>query len=74
MADYKKMYFRLFNVITDSINLLQNAQAEGENSFIESDDAPVTILHNENDKNINLRDISFGETHIIQTCLARADT
>ena len=36
MPDYKEMYFKLFNQITDMVQLLQQAQRETEALFIES--------------------------------------
>lgn len=38
MPDYKKMYFQLFNSVTDTIHLLQQAQQWGEDSYIEDDE------------------------------------
>ena len=38
MPDFKKMYFNLFNRITDAINVLQAAQQEGEAEYIENPD------------------------------------
>ena len=38
MPDFKKMYFNLFNRITDAINVLQTAQQEGESEYIENPD------------------------------------
>ena len=38
MPDYETMYFRLFNRMTDVIQMLQQAQQEGEKIFIESGD------------------------------------
>jgi hypothetical protein len=37
MTDYKSMYLRLFNRITDAIQLLQQAQQEGEADFIQGE-------------------------------------
>lgn len=45
MADYKKMYFDLFNSVTDAIHNLQKAQQRAENAYIQSADAPVKPLH-----------------------------
>ena len=33
MPDYRKMYFRLYNRVTEAILLLQIAQSEGERAF-----------------------------------------
>ena len=38
MPNFKKMYFNLFNRITDAINVLQAAQQEAENEYIENPD------------------------------------
>ena len=35
MPDYKAMYFRLFNRVSDAIAILQAAQQEGEDTFAE---------------------------------------
>jgi len=39
MPDYKAMYLRLFNTITDAVNILQ----EGEKAFIENEGEPILI-------------------------------
>ncbi|AFM01654.1 MULTISPECIES: hypothetical protein [Desulfitobacterium] len=44
MADYKKMYFALFNAVTTAINHLQDAQRDGESEYIETQDSSLTIL------------------------------
>lgn len=44
MPDYKSMYFRLFNRVSEAIELLQSAQQESENSYIESKDEPKVYL------------------------------
>ena len=36
MPDYKKMYFKLFNSVTDAIEILQKAQIETEEIYITS--------------------------------------
>ena len=38
MADYKAMYFKLFNEVTDTINRLQQIQQECEEMFITSEE------------------------------------
>ncbi|MPN48314.1 hypothetical protein SDC9_195921 [bioreactor metagenome] len=43
MPDYKSMYFKLFNKVTDAICILQKAQADGEDEYIESKDKPILI-------------------------------
>ena len=35
MINYKKLYFRLFNAITDAIEILQQAQIDTEEAYIE---------------------------------------
>ena len=44
MPDYKAMYFRLFNRISVAICVLQEAQREGEESYIESEDMEINPL------------------------------
>ena len=39
MADYKSMYLKLFNEVTDAIALLQKAQQNAEQMYISSDHA-----------------------------------
>ncbi len=34
MPDYKAMYFKLFNSVTDAIDILQKAQLEAENAYM----------------------------------------
>jgi len=41
------MYFQLYNKITDAIIILQKAQKDCEEVYIESDDTPITILQKE---------------------------
>ena len=43
MEDYKKMYYELFNKITDTIESLKKIQQEVEETFITSND-DVTIV------------------------------
>ncbi len=43
MPDYKAMYFKLFNDVTDAVSILQEAQLEGESTYITSNDGPVLI-------------------------------
>ncbi len=38
MPDYEKLYFELFNKITDAIELLKEAQADAEQKVISSAD------------------------------------
>ena len=45
MKDYKSaMYAQLFNAVTDAILILQQAQAETEEIFINQEDAPIIQL------------------------------
>lgn len=44
MPNYKKMYFDLFNAVTDSIHALQKAQQNGESSYIESETPILPIV------------------------------
>lgn len=53
MPDYKKMYFRLFNAITDAINQLENAQKRGEEAYIESNEESLVILPEQSSKKRN---------------------
>lgn len=51
MPDYKAMYYALFNTLTDTIEILQKAQQEGEQMFIEQTEnaknEPVIFRKNE---------------------------
>ena len=38
MIDFKEMYLQLFNKVTEAVVLLQDAQQESENAYIESSD------------------------------------
>jgi hypothetical protein len=44
MPDYRKMYFMLFNAVTSAVEHLQNAQNEGEDTYVESEEIPLKIL------------------------------
>ncbi len=35
MINYKKLYFQLFNAVTDAIEILQKAQIDAEDAYIE---------------------------------------
>ena len=37
MPDYEKMYYELFNKITDAIEILKQAQKNAEEKFVSSD-------------------------------------
>ncbi len=45
MEDYKKLYFELFNKITDTIENLKKIQQEAEEKFIASNE-DVSIVAN----------------------------
>ncbi|NCC69251.1 MAG: hypothetical protein EOM14_13855 [Clostridia bacterium] len=44
MPDYRKMYFALFNAVTNSITYLQYAQREAEQTYLDSEEPPLTVL------------------------------
>ena len=44
MPDYEKMYFGLFNKVTEAIMILQKAQMNGEDGYISDEDAPPVEL------------------------------
>ena len=46
MEDYKKMYYELFNKITDAIENLKKIQQEAEEIFITSNDDVTTVSNN----------------------------
>ena len=48
--DYKAIYLRLFNKVTDAVGLLQRAQLEGEEAYIEGTDANIVMLDAEKDR------------------------
>ena len=37
MADYKGMYYKLFNAITDSVKILNTAQVETEKMYVDQE-------------------------------------
>ena len=50
MADFNSMYLKLFNAVTDAINILQTAQIETEEKYIEHEPANIKLLRpDEND-------------------------
>ena len=52
MPDYKSMYFRLFNQVSDAIELLKAAHLEGEDAFVEDDGGIVIeLVENEGESN-----------------------
>lgn len=44
MADYKSMYYKLFNEVTDTIERLQKIQQECEQIFIDSEEENLKKL------------------------------
>ena len=48
MADYAKMYRKLFNSQTDAIEILQKAQLETEQMYIEAPDPDIRLLDSNN--------------------------
>jgi len=47
MTDYKKMYLRLFNAMTDIIRILQDAQLDVEEMYMSAEDT-------DSDENVTL--------------------
>ena len=41
MTDYKQLYFKLFNKLTDISEEIKQIQAEAEELFLERDDEPT---------------------------------
>lgn len=52
MPDYKKMYFSLFNQVTNSIQQLEEAQQKTEKMYMNSDDIPPLVPLGNKEKNI----------------------
>lgn len=44
MPDYQKMYFTLFNRVTDTIEQLRQAQAEMEEQYLDSTEGNLHLL------------------------------
>lgn len=44
MADFNSMYKKLFNAITDAVNILQQAQIETEGMYIDHNPTPVKFV------------------------------
>lgn len=44
MADYQKMYLKLFNKVTDVIEELQQVQRETEELYIQGEETELTVL------------------------------
>ena len=47
MPDYQKMYFTLFNKISDTIEELRQAQAETEEQYLDGTEANLHLLQPE---------------------------
>lgn len=50
MADYQKMYVRLFNRVTDAIEELQQAQRDTEQLYLESAGPELLVVNKANQK------------------------
>jgi hypothetical protein len=50
MADFKNMYFKLFDQVTSAVNILQWAQREGEEAYIDSDKPSIVQLFKNEDE------------------------
>lgn len=50
MADYKTMYTKLFNVISDTIGNLQAAQIETEEMFMSQEEPEIVLLNQPGDE------------------------
>lgn len=53
MPNYKKLYFKLFNQITDMIEMLKQIQIDAEDAYIEDDEIDTDkikkfIVHSNN--------------------------
>lgn len=44
MADYKKMYYTLFNAVTDAVENLQQAQRQAEEMFVSDTENQIRLL------------------------------
>ena len=53
MPDYKKMYLTLFKASEEAVNLLIAAQRECEELYIASEEADITLLPMESEKERN---------------------
>jgi len=49
--DYKSGYLSLFNVVTDTIEILKSAQAKAEDITTAEDDAVIKLADLKNDEN-----------------------
>ena len=50
MAGYKNMYIKLFDQVSRAANILQWAQREGEEAYIDSDDPCIIQLFKNEDE------------------------
>jgi len=44
MADYNSMYKKLFNAVTDAVNILHAAQVDPEEMYIDHEPVNLTLL------------------------------
>lgn len=51
MPNYKKMYYKLFNKITNVIDELQEIQRETQEMYTTCSKAKIVLLNDNNDKN-----------------------
>ena len=47
VSDYSKMYDKLFNAITDAIEIMQKAQQETEEMFISAKEPEISFIYAE---------------------------
>ncbi|MDR3271081.1 MAG: hypothetical protein LBT32_06215 [Peptococcaceae bacterium] len=45
MADFKAMYYSLFNKVTDAVHILEEAQKMSESTYIDNDDPSISLIH-----------------------------
>lgn len=50
MEDYKSMYYKLFNSTTEAIAVLQQAQKETEEMFMEAGEPKLIVIESETKK------------------------
>lgn len=53
MTDYKKMYFLLFNKITDTIQCLQEIQQQAEKMYIVQEEVEIRMVELPDKEEIN---------------------
>ncbi len=44
MPNYKKLYFKLFNAVTDAIEDLKQAQIDAEDAYLEDDEIDTSKI------------------------------